>query len=133
MVRAGINRNPFYNQPVMGNEFPTQSINAPLMQDVNDFDPTLIDKRNITVRRKKKVNSRGVLVNQYPENDQLLLDKRRTRSRDRSNVDEDTREEKNSILSDSICKPINMNEFNRVLKKRQCYQTFLSWGNCQPS
>ena len=81
--------------------------------EINDFDPTLIDKRNITVRRKKKVNSRGVFVNQHPENDQLLLDKRRTCSRDRSNADEDKREEKIcSILNDSICKPINMNEFN---------------------
>ena len=88
-LRAGINRNPVYNLPVMGNEFPTQYINAPCKtkMEVNDFDPTLIDKRNITVRRKRKVNSRGVFVNQHPKNDQLLLDKRRTCSRDRSNAD----------------------------------------------
>ena len=85
--------------------------------EINDFEPTLIDKRNITVRRKKTVNSRGVFVNQHPENDQLFLDKRMTCSRDRSNAEEYKREEKICILSDSIYKPINMNEFNRVLKK----------------
>ena len=102
-------------------------VNAPFMQDeneVNDFEPTLIDKRNITVRRKKKVNSSGIFVNQYLENDQLLLDKRRTCSRDRSNADEDTREEKICILSDPICKPMNMNEFNRVLKKGSAIKYF---------
>ena len=39
---------------------------------LNDFDPAKIDKRNITIRRKKKVNyksrNRGIQVNQHPDN-----------------------------------------------------------------
>ena len=141
---VGKNRNQVYNQSSAVNHNIMQLGNfyAPLsgeeiIQDetvtnVNDFDPAKIDKRNITIRRKGKVNHKpvnnGIHVNQHPENDQLLLRGRsvvnQTYPGNSSYAHMVTRGEKVCILSDSLCKPIDMNEFNRVLKKGYAIKRF---------